>query len=388
MQYSPIRKFNPLAKAAEDRGMKVYKLNIGQPDIETPRCFIEAIRNFDNQVIAYQQSQGDSELVRAIIEYTERDYGISYKEEDILITMGASEALTMTFSVILNKGDQVMIAEPFYTNYNTFVMMAGGSIAPVPTSPQDGYRYADRDLLEAHLTDETRAIVCISPGNPTGNVLTEEEMEVISEFAEAHDLWIIADEAYREYVFDGRKPSTFAQIGHVRDRLIVVDSISKRFSACGARIGYAASRNRDFMEGMMKLAQGRLCVPTVDQVGAAALFRMPASYFDKVRAEYEERRDAAYEEISRIPGVVCRKPGGAFYMSMELPVADAEDFLLYMLTEFNEENETVMFAPASGFYATKGSGRSEIRIAYVLNPEDMRRACWLLRTGLERYSAR
>ena len=366
----------------------MYKLNIGQPDIETPRCFIEAIRNFDNQVIAYQQSQGDSELVRAIIEYTERDYGISYEEEDILITMGASEALTMTFSVILNKGDQVMIAEPFYTNYNTFVMMAGGSIAPVPTSPQDGYRYADRDLLEAHLTDETRAIVCISPGNPTGNVLTEEEMEVIAEFAEAHDLWIIADEAYREYVFDGRKPSTFAQIGHVRDRLIVVDSISKRFSACGARIGYAASRNRDFMEGMMKLAQGRLCVPTVDQVGAAALFRMPASYFDKVRAEYEERRDAAYEEISRIPGVVCRKPGGAFYMSMELPVADAEDFLLYMLTEFNEENETVMFAPASGFYATEGSGRSEIRIAYVLNPEDMRRACWLLRTGLERYSAR
>ncbi|MBR0374790.1 MAG: pyridoxal phosphate-dependent aminotransferase [Mogibacterium sp.] len=388
MQYSPIRRFNPLAKAAEDKGMRVYKLNIGQPDIVTPECFIGAIRNYDQKVIAYQQSQGDANLVQSIIAYTERDYGVSYDEQDIIITMGASEALTMAFSVLLNKGDQVMIPEPFYTNYTTFIALAGGSVAPVPTSPADGYRYADRELLERHLTDATKAIACISPGNPTGNVLTDDDKEVIAAFAEDHDLWIIADEAYREYVFDGRKPSTFAQVEHIRDRLIVVDSVSKRFSACGARIGYAASTNREFMEGMLKIAQGRLCVPTVDQVGAAALFRLPASYYDEVRAEYEERRDAAYEEIMRIPGVVCRKPGGAFYMSMELPVEDAEDFLLYMLTEFNEENETVMFAPASGFYATPGSGRSEIRIAYVLNPADMRRACWLIRTGLERYKAR
>ena len=388
MQYSPIRRFNPLAKAAEDKGMRVYKLNIGQPDIVTPPCFIEAIRHFDNAVIAYQQSQGDSDLVRSIIEYTKRDYGVSYDEQDIIITMGASEALTMAFSTLLNKGDQVMIAEPFYTNYNTFIALAGGSVAPVPTSPKDGYRYAERELLERYVTDATKVIVCISPGNPTGNVLTEDEMEVIADFAIDHDLWVIADEAYREYVFDGRKPSTFAEVERIRDRLIVVDSVSKRFSACGARIGYAASRNREFMEGMLKIAQGRLCVPTVDQVGAAALFKLPPSYYDKVRAEYEKRRDAAYDEIKKIPGVVCRKPGGAFYMSMELPVGDAEDFLLYMLTEFNEDNETVMFAPASGFYATPGSGRSEIRIAYVLNPEDMRRACWLIRVGLERYHAR
>lgn len=388
MQFSPIRKFNPIATDAQAAGVKVYKLNIGQPDIKTPKCFLDAIRNFDQDVIAYQQSQGDINLINSICDYYKREIGVDYCKDEIVVTMGASEALNMTFTTILNHKDEVLIPEPFYSNYKSFVIAAGGNVRPIPTTSEEGYKFADKGKLEKALTRKCKALVCINPGNPTGLSLTEEEMDIVADFAIENDLWLIADEAYREYVYDGAKAHSFANIEKIHDRLIVIDSVSKRFSACGARVGYIASKNSDFMTGIIKLAQARLCIPTIDQVGAAELFKIGHDYYEDMKKEYASRRDAAYEEIMKIPGVICSKPGGAFYMMVDLPIDDAEDFLMFLLTEYRDNNETVMFAPAGGFYETPGSGKSEIRIAYVLESEDLKRACSLIRTGLEAYKAK
>ena len=388
MQFSPIRKFNPIATEVENSGVKIYHLNIGQPDVKTPECFAAAVNAYDEDVLAYQQSQGDINFLEAVCDYYRREYGIEYKPTDIVVTMGASEALTMTFTTILDPGDEVLIAEPFYSNYCTFVLTTGGVVRPIPTTSTEGYRYASKERLEAVISDKTKAIVCINPGNPTGLELTPEEMETVADFAIEHDLWLIADEAYREYVYDGMKPHSFANIDRISDRLIVIDSVSKRFSACGARIGFAASKNEDYITGIIKLAQSRLCVSTIDQIGSAELFKLPHSYYEEMNKEYCGRRDAAYEEIMQIPDVICHKPGGAFYMMIDLPIDDAEDFLMFLLTEYRDNNETVMFAPAGGFYATPGKGKSEIRIAYVLEKEYIKRACELIRTGLEAYMAK
>lgn len=388
MEFSPIRKFSPIATEVKKSGVKVYHLNIGQPDVKTPDCFMEAIRAFDADVLMYQQSQGDIKFLESICDYYKREYDVEYKPTDIVVTMGASEALTMTFTTILDPGDEILIAEPFYSNYQTFVLMSGGVIKPIPTSSKDGYRYASREKLESALTEKTKAIACINPGNPTGLALTAEEMDVVADFAIKHDLWLIADEAYREYVYDGMKPRSFANIDRLKDNLIVIDSVSKRFSACGARIGFVVSKNEEFMTGVIKLAQSRLCVSTLEQVGSTELFKLPSSYYEEMNKEYCSRRDAAYEEIMQISDVICHKPGGAFYMMIDLPIEDAEDFLMFLLTEYRDNNETVMFAPAGGFYGTPGKGKSEIRIAYVLESDYIKRACQLIRTGLEAYKAK
>ena len=388
MEFSPIRKFNPIATEVQESGVKIYHLNIGQPDIKTPRCFMDAVRAFDADVLMYQQSQGDIKFLESICDYYKREYDVEYKPTDIVVTMGASEALTMTFTTILDPGDEILIAEPFYSNYQTFVLMSGGVIKPIPTSSKEGYRYAAKDKLEAALTDKTKAIVCINPGNPTGLALTAEEMDVIADFVIENDLWLIADEAYREYVYDGMKPRSFANIDRLKENLIVIDSVSKRFSACGARIGFVASKNEEFMTGIIKLAQSRLCVSTLEQIGSTELFKLPSSYYEEMKEEYCKRRDAAYEEIMQIPDVICHKPGGAFYMMVDLPIEDAEDFLMFLLTEYRDNNETVMFAPAGGFYGTPGKGKSEIRIAYVLESGYIKRACQLIRTGLKAYKAK
>ena len=389
MQFSPIRRFNVFAFEAErEHGKKVYRLNIGQPDIETPPCFMEAIRNFDKKVIAYAESQGIDELRDAMIDYMKRDFDMEYERKDILITNGGSEALILAFTALLNPGDEALIAEPFYTNYNTFCNEVSGVLVPLTTSAEDGYNWAKRDLIEAAITPKTKAICCLSPGNPTGRVLTLEDMKLIGDIAKEHDLWIISDEVYREFVYDGAEAHSFGQLDDIADRVIIVDSVSKRWSACGARIGAAISKNEEFMSALLKLAQGRLCVPTLEQVGAAALYRMDKSYYDEAKAEYEARRDAAYEELSKIPGIVCQKPAGAFYMTCKLPVDDIESFLMFMLKEFDDNGETAMFAPAPGFYATKGLGGNEMRIAYVLTPDKMRRACELIKMGVAAYNAR
>lgn len=385
MQFSPIRKFNPIAIKAEKAGKKIYHLNIGQPDVETPECFMDAIRNFDEKVIAYAESGGRPELIEAVKDYY-KTYDISLESSDIMVTNGGSEALSMTFITLLNEGDEVLVPEPYYTNYSTFALMAGGVVKPVTTSAEDGYFYADAARIEACITPKTKAICCLEPGNPTGNVLTLDEMRVICEVAEKHDLMIIADEVYREFVYDVRTPASFGQLEEYADRVIIIDSVSKRFSACGARIGLCISKNKEFMSGIMKIAQGRLCVSTVDQIGSAALFRLPQSYYDEVKAEYCGRRDVVVEELNKIPGFSATVPGGAFYMTCKLPVDDIEDFLIFLLEEFEDNGESVMFAPAEGFYATPGLGKDEIRIAYVLNQDDMKRGVELIRLGLEAYN--
>lgn len=387
MKHSPIRRFNVYAAEAEQRGKKVYRLNIGQPDIETPECFMEAVKGFDKAVIAYSESGGETALKEAIIRYFAR-YGMDYDMSDMLITSGGSEALNMIFNAILNQDDEVIIAEPFYTNYCTFVTSACGKVVPITTSAEDGYDFAKREVIEKLIGPKTKAICCITPGNPTGRVMTYDEMRLIVDIAKEHDLWVIADEVYREFVYDGADIVSFGMLEDISDRVIIVDSVSKRFSACGARIGCVVSKNAELMDGLMKLAQGRLCCPVLDQVGAAALYGLDSSYYDKVRTEYENRRDAAYEEVVKIPGVVCRKPVGAFYMTIKLPVNNAEDFLMYMLTEFEDENETAMFSPAEGFYSTPGLGKDEIRIAYVLDSRKMKRGMELIRKGLEAYNSK
>ena len=384
---SPIRKFNPFAIKAEKEGKKIYRLNIGQPDIETPSCFMDAVNNFHEKLIAYSESGGETVLQDAISNYF-KAYGMSYTRDDIMITNGGSEALSMVFTSILDPGDEVIIAEPFYTNYHTFVTAAGGNIVPITTKAEDGYDYADAELIESAVTGKTRAIACINPGNPTGRVLTKQDMELIAEIAVKHDLWIIADEVYREFAYDGNEITSFGMLSNVADRVIIIDSVSKRFSACGARVGCLISKNKDIMECALKIAQGRLCCPTLDQIGAAALYNIDRSYYADVKKEYEGRRDAVYEELMKIPGIVCRKPGGSFYIMAKLPIDDVEDFLMYLLTEFEDNGETVMFSPAEGFYATEGLGKNEIRIAYVLKQDDMRRGVQLIRLGLEKYKAR
>ncbi|MGI6256990.1 MAG: pyridoxal phosphate-dependent aminotransferase [Anaerovoracaceae bacterium] len=385
MHNSPIRKFNVFGIQAKEKGKKVYHLNIGQPDVETPDCFMEAIKDFDNKVIAYAESGGMTVLQDAIIDYFKR-YDMTYERKNIMVTNGGSEALNMAFLSILNPGDEVLIAEPFYTNYHTFVTAADGKVVPITTKAEEGYAYADREKIEKVITPKTKAIICITPGNPTGNVLTLDEMKLIGQIAKEHDLWIIADEVYREFVYDGRDVTSFGMLDEIADRLIIVDSVSKRFSACGARIGCIVTKNQDFLDNAMKIAQGRLCSPTIEQIGAAAMYQLDDDYYREVRAEYEGRRDVVYEELMKIPGVVCQKPGGAFYMTAKLPVDDIEKFLMFLLTEFSDNNETVMFAPAEGFYGTPGLGKDEMRIAYVLNKEDMRRGVELIRLGIEAYN--
>ncbi len=387
MQFSPIRRFNIYANEAIKQGVKVYKINIGQPDVETPPCFMDAIKNYDKKVIAYAESGGVTELQDAIAAYF-KSYGMNYCKDDMIITTGGSEALNMIFTSILNQGDEVVIAEPFYTNYHTFITSAGGRVVPITTVAEEGYHYADRDRIEKKITDKTKAIVCVNPGNPTGTILTRDEIKLVLEIAKEHDLWVVADEVYREFAYDGRVITSFGIFEEYADRVVIVDSVSKRFSACGARIGCAVTKNKELRDGLMKLAQGRLCTSTIDQIGAAALYRLDGSYYDRVRAEYENRRDAVYDEIMKIPGAICRKPGGAFYMMVKLPMDDIEDFLMFLLKEYRDNNETVMFAPAQGFYGTPGLGKDEFRIAYVLNSDDMIRSAKLIAGGFEAYKNR
>ncbi len=386
MQHSPIRKFNVYAFDAKAKGKKVYHLNIGQPDIKTPSVFMEAIREFDSEVLAYAESGGIIPLQDAICDYFAR-FGMKLTKNNVLITNGGSEALSMIYTAILDPGDEVLLAEPFYTNYQTFIRAAGGEVAPITTYAEEGYNYASLEKLEKALTPKTKAISLVNPGNPTGTILTRDEMRLICDFVKAHDLWLIADEVYREFAYDGKEMTSFGQYEDVADRVIIVDSVSKRFSACGARIGCIVTKNEELYSNLMKIAQGRLCCPTLDQVGAAALYKLDPSFFNEVREEYESRRDASYDALMQIPGVVCKKPGGSFYITAKLPVESAEDFLVWLLTEFDDNGETVMFAPAQGFYATPGLGKDEMRIAYVLKKEDMVRGIELIKLGLEKYKA-
>ena len=385
---SPIRKFRPYMVAAEAKGRKVLHLNIGQPDVETPTAFFDAIHDFREKVLEYAPSPGVEVFVEAVRKYYEK-LGISLVDEDILATYGGSEALQIIFSCILEEGDEVLVPEPYYPNYDTFVKVTGAVIRPVPTDPEHGYRFATREQIEPYITDRTRAILMTNPGNPTGVVLNREEMRTMADIAKEHGLFLISDEVYRELVYDGQSLSSMLEFEDTAENVVVVDSVSKRFSATGSRVGVIVSRNRELMGHAMKICQGRLCAATLDQIGAAAMYNsLSEDYYDTIRAEYRRRRDAVVEGLSKIPGVQFRVPEGAFYLMATLPVDDAEKLQYFLLEEFEDHGETVMYAPGEGFYATPGKGRNEIRIAYVTNPNQLRHSVELLGLGIAAYNAK
>ena len=384
---SPMRKFHPYAVAAEQKGRKIYHLNIGQPDIATPPEYFEAVRNFNQDVLAYAPSPGIPALIEAIRSYYAK-LDMHFASDEILITTGGSEALSITFQCILDDGDEVLIPEPFYPNYNTMVATCGAHIHPIPTSPEEGYHYADREKIEPEINEHTRAIVVTNPGNPTGVVLTHDEMRMIVDVAKEHNLFVIGDEAYREFVYAGEPLQSMGEFADAADNVILADTVSKRFSACGARIGCLISRNHEFLGHAMKYCQARLSVATLDQVASAALYNVGPEYFDAVRKEYKLRRDTVVNALQKIPGVVCKCPHGAFYVMAALPVDDSDKFQKWLLEEFEDNGDTVMFAPGEPFYATPGKGRNEIRIAYVLKQADLERAMELLAKGIEAYNNR
>ncbi|MCI8878649.1 MAG: pyridoxal phosphate-dependent aminotransferase [Oscillospiraceae bacterium] len=384
---SPMRKFHPYAVAAKAAGKSIYHLNIGQPDIETPPQLFEAVRGFQLPVLEYAPSPGIPELIDAIQKYYD-DLGMHFEKDEILITTGGSEALQIVFNCILDEGDEILIPEPFYPNYNTMVSTCGASIRPVPTCPEEGYHYADRARIEAGINERTRAIVCTNPGNPTGCVLTPEEMRMMVDIAREHGLFIIGDEAYREFVYAGEPLQSLGEFADAAENVVVIDTVSKRFSACGARIGCIISRNRELLSHALKYCQARLSVATLDQVAAAALYDVGPEYFAAVREEYKRRRDTCVAKLKDIPGVVCACPRGAFYLMAKLPVDDADRFQQWLLTDFEDRRETVMFAPGESFYATPGRGKDEIRIAYVLKQADLERAMDLLALGIAAYNRR
>ncbi len=385
-ELSPIRKFAPYAEAAEKRGVKIYHLNIGQPDVITPRAFFDAVSTFPDPVLAYGPSRGLPIYLEAVKKYY-AGIGVQLDTEDIFATTGGSESLLFTMLTILDDGDELLSPEPFYPNYATFARSAGAEVVPIPTSPEEGYRYADRARIEACITPRTRAILLSNPGNPTGVVLSREEMQVMADVAVEHGLFLVADEVYREFTYGGEPLCSFAQLKGLEENLIIIDSVSKRFSACGARIGAVISKNAEFRREFMKLCQVRLCPPTLDQYGSAALYGVDGDYFAQVREEYKRRRDTSMKKLMEIPGLVCSCPGGAFYFMAKLPVDSAEELLVFLLEEFSDNGETVMFAPGGGFYGGR-KGFDECRMAYVLKEEDMVRAIDLLRMGIEAYNKR
>ncbi|MEE0249306.1 pyridoxal phosphate-dependent aminotransferase [Peptacetobacter hiranonis] len=384
MQASPIRKLVPFATAAKADGVKVYHLNIGQPDIKTPRGFFDAVKNFDDEVLEYAVSQGIPELIEALQDYY-KTYDMHFDKDELLITNGGSEALLFAMMATCDPGDKLLIPEPFYTNYNGFGQCINVGVAPITTKAENGFHLPSKEEILSKIDDKVKAILLSNPGNPTGAIYSKEELEMIAEIAIEKDLWIISDEVYREFVYDGLEYTSFGNLKQVEDRVIIIDSVSKRYSACGARIGSIASKNKELIAQIMKLCQGRLCVPTLEQIGAVELYKTPVSYFKEVNDEYRKRRDVLYSELMKVDGVICEKPTGAFYIVAKLPVDNAEDFVKWMLTEFRVDNETVMATPAEGFYATPGLGRDEIRLAYILKEEDLRKAAKILKEGLEAY---
>ncbi len=382
---SPMRKFHPLARAAEKRGKKIYHLNIGQPDLKTPESYYEAVRNFNRETLAYAESPGMPVLINAVKNYY-RQLDVELSSNDILITTGGSEALLLTCLSILDPYTEVIIPEPYYPNYTTFVHAAGGVIRALPTSPEDGYHYADRKRIESLITNNTRAILITNPGNPTGVVLTQRQMRMIADVAKKHDLFLICDEVYREFCYDDKfGVPTMAHFDDIEENLVIIDSVSKRFSACGARVGCVVTKNKDLQQALLKFCQSRLSVATIDQIGAAALYGVDHEFFRRSKEEYRRRRDLVVRRLREIPGVMVEEPMGAFYVMASLPVDDSDKFQRWLLQDFDDNGDTVMFAPGAPFYETPGKGINEVRIAYVLNEADLDRAMDLLAKGIARY---
>ena len=374
--------------AAKKEGKKIYHLNIGQPDLPTPPAYYEAIHKFADSTLEYEASPGRPELINAVKKYY-AELDVELEDNDILITTGGSEALLFTCLSILDPYTEVIIPEPYYPNYTTFVHAAGGVIRALPTNPWEGYRYADRKRIEKLITPNTRAIMITNPGNPTGVVLDQEEMRMIADIAKKHNLFLICDEVYREFCYDDKfGVPTMAHFRDIDENLVIIDSVSKRFSACGARVGCVVTRNKQLQAALLKFCQSRLAVATVDQVGAAALYNVDHAFFKVCKAEYQKRRDTVIRKLRKIPGVVVEEPMGAFYVMASLPVDNADKFQRWLLEKFTDKGDTVMFAPGAPFYETPGKGINEVRIAYVLKQQDLERAMDVLAKGIAAYQKR
>jgi len=385
MPESPIRKLVPYAEEAKKRGVKVYHLNIGQPDIHTPKIALDAVKNNNLNVIEYSRSEGSEEYRSKLTQYYKK-HNIIVNHDDIIITTGGSEALLFTLGSVADTGDEVIIPEPFYANYNGFAAASGVAIIPVVSSIDNAFALPPIEEFEGLITPKTKAILICNPGNPTGYLYTKQEIEKLKALALKHDLFLIADEVYREFVYDGITHHSVMSETGLEDHAIMIDSVSKRYSMCGARIGCVVSKNKDFMATVLKFAQARLSPPTYAQIASEAALETPQSYFDEVNQEYTKRRNILIKELQKIKDVKVSSPQGAFYCVAELPVKDADDFSQWLLESFQDNNETVMVAPASGFYSTKGKGKNQVRIAYVLKIEDLVRSVELLNLALTIYN--
>jgi len=384
MPASPIRKLVPYAEAAKKRGVKVYHLNIGQPDIKTPQVAFEAIKNANIEVLAYSHSAGNESYRKKLVEYYS-SVNINLNINELIVTTGGSEALYFAMFSCLDVGDEIIITEPFYANYNGFANAGNIKVKALTAEISNGFALPAVSNFEAAIGPNTKAIIICNPSNPTGYLYTPAELNQLKDLALKHDLFLIADEVYREFVYDGQQHMSVLNLEGLEKHAIVIDSVSKRYSACGARIGALVTKNKQVIETATKFAQARLSPPSFAQIAAEAMVDVEASYFDEVKAEYVNRRNTLVEGLNKIEGVVCPTPGGAFYTTVELPVKDTDLFCQWLLEDFEHNNETIMLAPASGFYATEGLGKNQVRIAYVLNEEDLKRCLTILEMALEVY---
>ncbi len=384
MPASPIRKLVPYAEAAKQRGVTVYHLNIGQPDIETPKVVRDTLKTKDIKVIEYSHSAGFASYREGLAQYY-AGFGINLSAEEIMITTGGSEALIFAFQSCFNPGDELIIPEPFYANYNGFATTANVSVKPVTASISNGFALPKIEDFEALITEKTKGILICNPGNPTGYLYSKEELEQLRDLVKKHDLFLFADEVYREFCYDGAKPFSALQLEGIDENVVLVDSVSKRYSMCGARIGALISKNKELMAAALKFGQARLSPPTLGQIAGEAALKTPQSYFDDVIEEYVERRNILVDGLNEIDGVICPKPSGAFYAIAQLPIDDADNFCQWRLEDFSHINQTIMLAPATGFYANKSLGKQQVRLAYVLNSEALRNSVECLKEALKIY---
>ena len=387
MPESPIRKLAPLADAAVQRGTRIFYLNIGQPDIESPELALEAVKQSDLKVLEYSPSPGFASYRAGLAKYYQ-GIGLDVHASDVIVTTGGSEALSFAMGSMLDPGDEVIIPEPYYANYFGFAQALGAKVVSVPSSIESGFALPPISALEAVITPSTKAVLVCNPGNPTGYVYRRDELEALRDMALKHDLFVIADEVYREFVYDGAEAISVLSLAGLEQHAVLIDSVSKRYSMCGARIGCLVSKNSELMATALKFAQARLSPPTYEQIAAEAALATPPSYFEAVNAEYRARRDTLVSRLNAIPGVFCPTPRGAFYAVAELPVDDAEALCRWMLEEFSFEGDTVMMAPAAGFYAARSLGKRQVRLAYVLKQAALERAMDVLEQGLAAYPGR
>ena len=387
MPESPIRKLVPFAENAKKRGTQVIHLNIGQPDISTPKIVLKAIRNFKPNVIAYSHSAGNQSYREGLAHYYQ-NIGIDLDHTQIIVTTGGSEAISIALNTIMDKGDEIIIPEPFYANYNGFSTAADITVKPITSSIDNGFALPPISEFEKLITPNTKAILICNPGNPTGYLYTKDELNALKKIVLKHDLFLIADEVYREFTYDGKKHISILEIDELNQNTILIDSVSKRYSMCGARVGCIVTKNNEVLETALKFAQARLSPPSLGQVAGEAALNTPKNYFSEVVNEYVNRRDLLIEGLNKIDGIICPKPSGAFYCIAQLPVDDADKFARWLLEEFSWNNKTGMVAPAQGFYSTSEIGKQQIRIAYVLNQVELRNAITIIKEGLKIYPGR